>query len=124
MEIINFISKNNLHGRILGIKMYKWAAVSFSRKKLGIIGLIFFQREGVAQGKIRRSHVALRSQFILSILKNLASYRLPMEELEKYLAALTMCREKNRAKMKPEQGSKGLRIAIRQLLEAIEKAEK
>ena len=29
MEIINFISKNNLHGRVLGIKMYKWAAVSF-----------------------------------------------------------------------------------------------
>ena len=35
MEIINFISKNNLHGRILGIKMYKWAAVSFSKEKTG-----------------------------------------------------------------------------------------
>ena len=77
----------------------------------------------MAQGKIRRSYVALRHQFILSILKNLANYQLPMGELEKYRTALTMHRD-NRAKLKPEQGSKGLRIAISQLLEAIEKAEK
>ena len=84
-----------------------------------------FQREGVAQGKIRRSYVALRHQFILKILKNLASYELPMEELEKYRVALTM-RWENEAKMKPgsRQGGKGLRIAIRQLLDAFEKAEK
>ena len=31
MEMINFISKNKLHGRILGTKMYKWAAVSLSK---------------------------------------------------------------------------------------------
>ena len=67
--------------------------------------------------------MALRHQFILSILKNLANYQLPMEELKKYRTALTM-RWENRAKVKPEQGSKGLRIAISQLLEAIEKAEK
>ena len=67
--------------------------------------------------------MALRHQFILSILKNLANYQLPMEELEKYRTALTMRRD-SRAKMKPAQGSKGLRIAISQLLEAIEKAEK
>ena len=37
MEIIKFISKNNLHGRVLGIKMYKWAAVSFLRSSTDLI---------------------------------------------------------------------------------------
>ena len=78
----------------------------------------------MAQGKIRRSYVALRHQFILSILKNLANYQLPMEELEKYRTALTQRLDSRLAKVKPAQGSKGLRIAISQLLEAIEKAEK
>ena len=69
--------------------------------------------------------MALRHQFILKILKNLASYQLPMEELEKYRVALTMRREIHQAKMKPgsRQIGKGLRIAIGQILDAIEKAE-
>ena len=86
-----------------------------------MIGLIIFQREGVGQGKIRRSHVALRHQFILNILKNLPTYQLPMEELEKYRVALTMRWEKEQQEKK--HGSKGLRIAISQVLGAIEKAE-
>ena len=88
-----------------------------------MIGLIIFQREGVGQGKIRRSHVALRHQFILNILKNLPTYQLPMEELEKYRVALTMRWEKEQQEKKMKHGSKGLRIAISQVLGAIEKAE-
>ena len=123
MEIIQFISRNNLHGRVLGIKMYKWAAVSFSKRKMISLNLLF-QREGVAQGKVRRSYVALRSQFILKILNNLASYQLPIEELEKYRMALTIRRENEKLKPGSRRSGKGLRIAIVQILEAIKKAEK
>ena len=47
-----------------------------------------------------------------------------MEELEKYRTALTQRLDSRLAKVKPAQGSKGLRIAISQLMEAIQKAEK
>ena len=78
----------------------------------------------MAQGKVRRSYVALRSQFILKILNNLASYQLPIEELEKYRMALTIRRENEKLKPGSRRSGKGLRIAIVQILEAIKKAEK
>ena len=46
MEIIQFISKNNLHSLVLGTKMYKWAAVSFSKEKIQLIGFIISERRG------------------------------------------------------------------------------
>ena len=52
MEIINFISKNNLHGRVLGIKMYKWAAVSFLKPKKNEIDWIdYFSERGWHRGR-------------------------------------------------------------------------
>ena len=103
-------------------------------KNINVINWInYFQREGVAQGKTKRSSHGLRSQFCLSVLKNLARYSLPLEELNKYLAAYKARQDllKRNMKWKKEdgkfsigngKGGKGLRIAIRQIEEAISKA--
>ena len=76
----------------------------------------------MAQGKISRSDVALRLQFILTILKNLSAYQLSMEELEKYRVAL-MTKLKKAEKRRKIGLHRGLRIAIQQIFEAIKKAE-
>ena len=62
----------------------------------------------MAQGKIKRSHVALRHEMVLKILRNLTRYKLPMEEMEKFRVALTR-RLSEVLKVRPN-GGKQLKI--------------
>ena len=73
----------------------------------------------MAQGKIKRSHVALRHEMVLKILRNLTRYKLPMEEMEKFRVALTR-RLSEVLKIRPN-GGKQLKIVISHVLEAIKK---
>ena len=73
----------------------------------------------MAQGKIKRSHVALRHEMVLKILRNLTRYNLPMEEMEKFRVALTS-RLTQVLKIRPN-GGKQLKIVIGHVLEAIKK---
>ena len=44
MEIINFVLKNNLHGRCLSVKIWERAPVSFSKQDQYFIGMIISER--------------------------------------------------------------------------------